>query len=248
MTSQREYYVHLEQAMLSQAKAAGILTAPLSKGRAREELIKEFLQKHVPQRLGVEQGEVVDSRGASSDEADIVLVDNQIGRLQVGGESVVPVEAASLIESKSILSLGPDGGLALALAKVARTKDLQKTPHHGFYRAGHGDERVPIPPTRANCYVIAFDAPSWESIIEFIGRSASLYNNDYYTYGPELICVLARGFLFKNDNHVSTVQPGTETWERVVKPDMPGLEHLIGQIQENLSRYGSLTYEMTQYS
>jgi len=144
MADLTEYYTNHENALLASGKAARVLESTTSKGRAREQIISDFLQAHLPKRVAVERGEIIDSNRRSSGEVEVILVDHESSALRVGGESVVPVEAAvGLIEIKSNLS---GSNLDDAIRKITRAKTLIRTKHHSFYRTG--SDRVPNVPVR----------------------------------------------------------------------------------------------------
>jgi hypothetical protein len=246
MAGKTEYYINQEKALLATGRAAGILDSSTSKGRAREQIISDFLRTHLPKRVTVERGEVIDRTRRSSGEVEVILVDHESSVLCVGGESVVPVEAAvGLIEVKSSLS---GSNLVDAMRKIARSKALTRTQHHGLYRTDSSHAvKIPIPPQSTNGYIVAYDGPSWEHIGARLNENSEWYRHDYMTYGPEVICILTKGFAYKNDLHLFSPSPGLEHLDVVHIQNMPGLEVIIYHIEEYLHRYGALTYELGPY-
>jgi hypothetical protein len=74
MANIQDYFNNQEQALLSAAKAAGILQSSTSKGRARERIVTDFLNANLPARVRAERGEVIDTGGRTSGETDVILV------------------------------------------------------------------------------------------------------------------------------------------------------------------------------
>jgi hypothetical protein len=239
----RQHYEDTEQALIAEGQRAGVLTSSTSIGRAREIVINGFLSDHLPKRVAVERGELIDSHDRSSGELDTILVDHDSMAWRIGGESLVPVEATpGVLEVKSSLS---GKNLEDALRKVARVKSLTRVSSGGFYDSGAEGILVPVPPPHTNGYIIAFDGPSWEHIGEQLVAHPEWYEDDFLTYGPELICILGKGFAHKNDNHILGVPEGTSAL--VTHRPVPGLEALTLHIQETLRRYGTLSYQLTLY-
>ena len=97
-----DYFLEIEQALLAYGRAAGVLSSTVGLGRAREKLVSDGLRPHLPGRISIERGEMVDGQGKRSGEVDTVLVDTHRACIQVGAESLVPVEAAiAAIEVKT---------------------------------------------------------------------------------------------------------------------------------------------------
>ena len=240
----REHYRDLEAALIAQGRAAGILTSPTGLGRAREAIVNDFLRPHLPQRLSVVRGELIDASGRSSGELDTILRDNQSLAWGLGGEQLLPVEAAAgVLEIKSDLA---GRNLVDALEKAATVKTLERLPHHGVY-VPTDDAHVEIPPVRSRVYVLAYGGPSWGTIVKNLLDSPEPYRGDYMRWGPEAIVILGRGALYKIDNEILAIPTGAENDFAHCVEDRPGLELIAMHITETIRRYGGLHYEMTQY-
>lgn len=96
-------------------------------GRAREQAIRDFLERIVPPRFGVDTGFVIDGRGGVSKQIDIVI--HEFGRfpiLHVGGIQFFMVESvAAVIECKADIS--STAYLREALENIASVKRLDRT-------------------------------------------------------------------------------------------------------------------------
>jgi hypothetical protein len=238
-----DYFREIEQALLAHGRAAGVFSSTTGLGRAREKLVGEGLRPHLPRRVAIERGELIDSVGQRTGEIDTVLVDTHRARIQVGGESLVPVEAATAtIEVKSNLS---GGNLEDAIRKIARVKRLTRVAHHGFYRTGDSSPppRTPVPPTQVLGIIIAFRSPSWTTIFEKLAANPDWYGGDPMASGPDRIVVLGRGLAIKNDFTMLHGDPGTENLVYLKNEEVSGLQNVVADVQALLDRYGGLTYD-----
>jgi hypothetical protein len=138
------------------------------------------------------------------------LVDTHRGRIQAGGESLVPVEAAiAALEVKSDLG---GGNLEDAARKIARIKRLTRVAHHGFYRT-EGDGRLRGVLFRPQTFgvIMAFRSPDWSTIFENLATNPDWYYGDPMAFGPDRIVVLGHGLAVKNDSTMMRGDPGTES-------------------------------------
>jgi hypothetical protein len=106
-SSFRETYQALSRQLDQQARAAGVFDHPTAKGDVREKLLRDFLAERVGTTFGVSKAEVVDSKGFTSGELDIVIYDQSVAScLNVLGERrIVRAEAVvATIEVKSQFS------------------------------------------------------------------------------------------------------------------------------------------------
>lgn len=98
----------------------------LSAGEHREDLVKNFLQGHLPKRFGVSSGFAISTEGMFSSEADLLVVDHQNNAplYPHNRKSLWPVEAIyALIEVKTYLSRTE---LKNAISKGRKFKSLQR--------------------------------------------------------------------------------------------------------------------------
>lgn len=240
------HFEAVEKGLLAYAEGAGILGSPLGMGRAREALLSGFFEDHLPPRVTVGQGELIDSAGRSSGEADVILIDHESPVFRVGAEAVVPVEAApAVMELKSTLD---KPRLEEAIKKIARLKALERLEGKGFW-LDHDvtDYRVESPPRRAMGYIVAYEAPTWDTVLGHLVENPDWYGNDYFAFGPELICVLGRGFAYKNDRLIFASPAEGEDWQVIKREDSSGLQALIAHLSETLGRFGALSYSFLPY-
>lgn len=111
------------------------LAHPGTKGDASEHVWLELLQKYLPKRHQAEKAHVVDSRGAFSDQIDVVVFDRQYSPFifNFEGSMVIPAESVyAIFEAKQTIN-------ALLVQygskKVASVRRLYRTslpiPHAG---------------------------------------------------------------------------------------------------------------------
>ena len=108
---------------------------PGTKGTASETVWLELLRTYLPQRYRAETAHVVDSRGAFSQQIDVVVFDRQYSPLvfQYEGQVVVPAESVyAVFEAKQSIN---GEQVEYAKKKVASVRHLHRTslpiPHAG---------------------------------------------------------------------------------------------------------------------
>jgi len=101
-----EFFEKVEDTLLSRFREAGFVGQMGDRGDNREEILREFLQEHLPKQYGVLKGEIVSRDGGRSHSADIIIYDAlKSPILYAGKTAVVPIESVyGIIEVKSTLS------------------------------------------------------------------------------------------------------------------------------------------------
>lgn len=99
-------FERVEETMVSRFRESEAIAHAGDRGEDREEVLREFLAQHLPQRYGVTKGEVITRVGATSHSADIIIYDVLHCPVLYSGRTVVlPVEGVyGIIEVKSRLS------------------------------------------------------------------------------------------------------------------------------------------------
>lgn len=128
------------------AKSAAIrrdfATHRLSAGENREDVVARFLVDHLPKRFGVSSGLIFSHDGVFSNQADLVLVDDQNNAPlhSATRNKLWPIEAVyALVEVKTNLS---PTDIADAVAKGRRFKRMERrfctsaTPANSFSSSG----------------------------------------------------------------------------------------------------------------
>ncbi len=84
-----------------------LIPHPGELGTGREEVVRDFLRKHLPKRFGVSTGFVFDAQGKVSRQIDVVVYDAYLcpSFETVGGKMFFPCESVVAVgEAKSQLS------------------------------------------------------------------------------------------------------------------------------------------------
>ncbi len=101
-----DLFASIETTLLARFKESGFIQHAGDKGENREEILRKFLEKHLPKRYGVTKGEVITKDGNRSHAIDIIIYDaDNCPVLYSGKTSIVPIEGVyGIIEVKSSLS------------------------------------------------------------------------------------------------------------------------------------------------
>jgi hypothetical protein len=95
-------------------------------GRVREEAVKEFLRKQLPDRFAVASGEVIDSRGSRSGQTDVLIYDRSMTAPLVAFEhGDVLLAAESVLATVEVKTRLTADELELSLSGVGRLHLLQ---------------------------------------------------------------------------------------------------------------------------
>lgn len=104
-----DHFTYVEKLMLARAAVQGTAGHNLNIGTPREAFIADFINQHVGAGIGIGTGEIIDAYskpGAMRNQIDIVLHDERVPKLAMGGNiSLFPIEAVkATIEVKSELN------------------------------------------------------------------------------------------------------------------------------------------------
>nr|WP_269765725.1 DUF6602 domain-containing protein [Burkholderia ubonensis] len=100
---------------------------PDAKGDASEAVWLELLKTYLPERYRADKAYVVDSKGAFSDQIDVVVYDRQYSPFifHYQGETIVPAESVyAIFEAKQTINANY---VAYARKKVASVRTLHRT-------------------------------------------------------------------------------------------------------------------------
>lgn len=115
----------LAEETIGRLSEAGQIGHPGEIGRARENILRDYLTNLVPPGFGLDTGFVIDALGGKSLQQDIVIYRREYHPIfKIGGVFLFPVESvAAVIEVKSTLSTAELKG---ALENVASVKRLDR--------------------------------------------------------------------------------------------------------------------------
>lgn len=124
----KDLFSSIEITMLARFRESGFIQHNGDKGENREEILMEFLKKHLPKRYGVTKGEVITKDGLRSHAIDIIIYDAvNCPVLYAGKTSILPIEGVyGIIEVKSSLSKTEfeDAASKIASFKKLAPRDL----------------------------------------------------------------------------------------------------------------------------
>jgi hypothetical protein len=121
----------LIQSVAAQMRAAlceNLIPHPGELGTGREEVLRQFLEKYLPQRYGVSTGFVFDSSGKVSKQIDVIIYDALLAPKfeAVGGKVFHPCESVVCVgEVKSVLTSNKD--FNGALENLRSVKELDRS-------------------------------------------------------------------------------------------------------------------------
>ncbi|MFE4726137.1 DUF6602 domain-containing protein [Microbacterium sp. NPDC056736] len=129
---------------IERMRTADVVTHKGERGRAREEVLRQYLAEIVPAGFDVATGFIIDVHGAQSRQQDLIIVRRDYHpRFQVGGAHFYPVESvAAVIEVKSSLNKTT---FLEAIENAASVKRLDRTGGGQNYlvNGGSGGSRGP---------------------------------------------------------------------------------------------------------
>lgn len=119
----RQFFERVEDTMLAQFRESDLVIHAGDRGESREQLLRDFLARHLPRRYGVAKGQVVTKDGTTSHSADVIIYDAlTCPVLYEGATAVLPVEGVcGIVEVKSRL---PKPELVDAVTKIEDFKRL----------------------------------------------------------------------------------------------------------------------------
>jgi len=117
----------LNNEVLNELELAKSIHHPGESGRAREQILAEFIKKLLPKSFDVSTGFVIDATGAMSRQVDLVIYRNDYHPVfKIGGINHFMVESvAAVIENKA--SIKNSAALNQALENIKSVKSLDRT-------------------------------------------------------------------------------------------------------------------------
>jgi len=183
-----DYFSDTADLLFSHYKRSVTQRSPDIKGENRESFTSTFLSKVLPNRLSIENGEILDSKNNKTGQQELIIIKNDCPSLEFGLVNTYLVEGVlGVIEVKSNLT---------RQKLVESGNSLQQVRNLFISTIGGFSPKVMRRPLRI---VFAYKGATWDTICETIEE-----NNLDETF--DLICILERGaairngLLFKNEN------------------------------------------------
>lgn len=182
----------------SQYEATRVIQHAVTAGQAREQIIRDFLQAHLPELVSVVSGEIVDAQNSYSKQQDVVLVLKSIPRLPFASGSdiifqegvVATIEIKTNLSSATLASIGDNissvRGLTSSLGASAQLGITHSWPSHRILTA-----------------VLTYAGSSFESHVEALSKADE-------NAKPDLLFDLQRGLMVRNHGLLLPTQPTAE--------------------------------------
>jgi len=175
-----------------------------TKGSIREDVLIEFLRKHIPNRYAVNKGEIISSKDETSKQIDVIIYDREYHPVfySVGGNVLVPSESVmTIIEVKSNLTKKT---FKDAVENIKSVKNMDKTafhknPNYGATSTEDG-QTYQVIPTRG--YLFAYNT---NMKLETLGNELIKLNNKEKI---NFVCILNKGVILyhnKDNNKIDQV-------------------------------------------
>lgn len=191
---------------------------PGTKGDATEHVWLEMLQTYLPKRYQAAKAHVVDSRGAFSDQIDVVIFDRQYSPFifHFNGQTIIPAESVyAVFEAKQAINASE---IEYAGQKAASVRRLHRTSLPIPYAKGVYPAKDPFPILAG---ILTFESdwspPLGEPAVAALTKTQG-------ETSVELGCVAAAGTFFKADDGTMRLQLGA-------KPATSFLLKLISTLQ-----------------
>jgi hypothetical protein len=135
---------------LEQLRLATEIEHPGESGRAREQILTEFIRRLIPSSFGVSTGFVVDAVGGKSRQMDVVVYRTDYAPvLEIGGVKHFLVESVvAVLEVKA--AINTEARLAQALDNIASVKALDRTNRGRNYRLVEDQVLAGVAPIQAS--------------------------------------------------------------------------------------------------
>lgn len=146
-----------QSALLAALELARAVDHPTSKGDVSEAQWRSMLAKYLPQRYRVSKGQVVDSRGETSQQIDIIIHDAHYCPLFLEEGDITFVPAESVYAAFEVKQELTTASMEYAGGKAASVRRLFRTSAPILDR---GEKRPPRPPTEILTGVLA-TATDW---------------------------------------------------------------------------------------
>lgn len=182
----------------SQYDATRVIQHALTAGQAREQIIRDFLQIHLPELVSVVSGEIVDANNKYSKQQDVVLVLKSIPRLPFASGSdiifqegvVATIEIKTNLSSATLASIGDNissvRGLSSSLGASAQLGITHSWPSH-----------------RILTTVLTYGGSTFASH----GQALTAADENAK---PDLILDLEKGLMVRNQGLLLPIQPNAE--------------------------------------
>jgi len=175
------------------------------KGSAREDLLKDYLKKLLPEKYSISSGIIIDNNQKQSKQQDFIIHDafDCPSFFKTESNSILPIESVyATIEVKSTLDYST---LEQSVKNVESVRNLIKLPNRNIIRNQY-DNVYPLG------FVFAYTSTC--SLEQIQKKLFELNKNIYNRHQISIICILDKGLIFnvqKNNVTEVTLIPSSNT-------------------------------------
>ncbi|MCY4408953.1 MAG: hypothetical protein OXC27_00690 [Caldilineaceae bacterium] len=210
----KSYYFQVAQYLVAEAKQASLLANPTGVGTEREEVYRNFLERHLPKTCDVFLGGYVfDMKGNASKQIDVIVTSINTPTFQLSNQtrSIAPLEGTiAVAEIKSKLDRASLRSALENFAAIPRMPDSEGIVPPQI--------RVPLQRWTDIPYkiILAYDAIEKERLSEHIWEFYEVNGHIPLERRPNIIHVLGRYMVVRITPEIQILEPdGTPTAEPI---------------------------------
>lgn len=179
-----DYFSDSTSVLLAEYERSKGQAAADNVGKNRELFCNRFLKRSLPSRLTIRDGEIIDSSGNHSGQLELILLREDAPSISFGEADSYLIEGVfAVIEVKSNLNRAK---LAEALRALKKVANLRIADEGVVLRTGPYLERPLV------C-IFAYEGATLGTLTEELSKPE-------FANIADLVCVLKRGSIFKNDD------------------------------------------------
>ena len=181
----KQYFISSESVLFSEYDRSKNQNSSTNLGSNRERFHNLFLEKVLPHKLKVTNGEIWDSKGAKTGQLDTILVKDDVPSLDFGGSNTYFAEGVfSVIEVKSNLTRAKMSESIQSLAPIQQ----MYVHNEGLSILGRAPDAILDRPL---CIIFAYEGATWKTLINEINEK------DAHSV-VDLVCILRNGILVRD--------------------------------------------------
>jgi len=233
----QEHFRRSAEVLAKEFERSKTSRSTVSRGRAREIFIGNFLAQHLPARLKIGRGEIVDCRGRSSGEQDIILYRDDIPKLHVAESDVFLVEGVyATIQVKSTLNKKT---FYKAMDSIRSVKELQRIAPKGVIAV------APFSP-RISCHIFAYTGSPLHTILGYLDQYKEKHPSfDGVHSGFDSLCILDQGCIPSTlETHAGGKEVRGYTFGLGVTH---GLLVFFFKVLQDAPAFGAMYYDLSPY-
>jgi hypothetical protein len=161
----KSHFDNVEKKLLASSKVASGAGHPTDKGTPREAFVREFLRKHLSEKVAVGQGEIINANSKTNEkrnQIDVIVYRRDYPKLVFGGD-ISAFLAESVVATIEVKSKLDKEKLKQSILSAMNTKKLNRSIMCAF-KVGYQTPSI-------LSYVVAYDGPTkiksvYDSLVE----------------------------------------------------------------------------------